>query len=118
VTFGELLALERDGWQALVDGTAAGFYRDALAADALLVVPGMVLDGATWLASLDGPQWASFDIADAREIDLADDAAALIYRAHAQRDGETPYTALVTSIYRQVGERWKLALHQQTPDPS
>jgi len=118
VTGHELVALERAGWQALVDGTAATFYRDVLAPDALLVVPGMVIDGSAWLDSLTGPQWSSFEIEDTRVVDLADDAAAVVYHAIAQRGDDPPYQAFVTSTYRRAGDRWQLALHQQTPDPS
>jgi hypothetical protein len=112
-----LVALEREGWQALVDGTAAAFYERVLAPDALLVVPGTVLDGATWLGSLDGPAWATFTIDDERVVVLTSECAALVYRATAQRRGEPTYHALVTSTYRRDGGAWRLVLHQQTPRP-
>jgi ketosteroid isomerase-like protein len=113
----ELFDLERAGWQALVDGTAADFYRAMFTDDALLVVPGMVMEASAWVASLQGPQWSRFELDNVRVLDLADDCRALLYRAVAQREGEAPYEALVTSTYRRVGDRWKLALHQQTPTP-
>jgi Domain of unknown function (DUF4440) len=117
MTLAELVARERDGWQSLVDGTAAAFYRDALTNDALLVVPGMVIDGSTWVESLQGAQWSHFELSDARILELTGDCAALVYRAEARREGEPTYAALITSIYRREGDTWKLALHQQTPEP-
>lgn len=42
------------------------------------------------------------------------DAATLIYRVKAQRKGNRPYAALISSTYVNE-EGWKLALHQQTP---
>ena len=113
----ELIDLERAGWQALVDGTAADFYRDLFTDDALLVVPGMVMDASVWVASLSGPQWSSFELNDDQVLTLSADSAALIYRAIARREATSPYEAIVTSTYRRVGDVWKLALHQQTPMP-
>jgi hypothetical protein len=113
----DLVRLERDGWAALLDGTAAAFYGERLAADALLVVPGAVMPGADWLRSLDGPQWATFAMSDERVVPLGADAAAVVYRADATRPGDPPYTALVTSTYVRAGTGWELALHQQTPLP-
>jgi hypothetical protein len=111
----DILAIERAGWQSLVDGTGAGFYRDTAVGDALLVVPGTVMPVSDWIESLAGPQWSSFRISDASLVELGDDAAALVYRADATRVGADPYAALITSTYRREGGRWKLALHQQTP---
>jgi hypothetical protein len=47
----ELLELERKGWEALATGRGAEFYGRVLTDDAIVVVPGMVLDRAQSLAS-------------------------------------------------------------------
>lgn len=118
-TVGEtLLALEGQGWEALSSDAGAAFYAKHLTDDALLVVPGVVLDKATWLASLaSAAPWSSHRIEDARVVGLGAGCAALVYRATAQRQGEAAYVALVTSTYVRRHGRWLLALHQQTPVP-
>lgn len=35
----------------------------------------------------------------------------------AARDDGVPFTALMSSVYTRLGDRWRLALHQQTPRP-
>jgi hypothetical protein len=50
-----------------------------------------------------------------RLLKLSSDCAALIYEARAQQPGQPPYRALITSIYRQEGDRWVMVIHRQTP---
>ena len=51
-----------------------------------------------------------------RSLALSADVAALQYRASARREGDdSPYHALVTSVYVRRDGAWRLALHQQTP---
>ena len=47
-----LVALEERGAQALTSGDAAEFYRTCLAEETLMVVPGFVVDRATFLQAL------------------------------------------------------------------
>jgi hypothetical protein len=56
--------------------------------------------------------------ADPRVVTMTEDSAVLLYRAIAQRAGEEPYTAVMSSTFvREVGT-WKLAFHQQSrPHP-
>jgi hypothetical protein len=115
----ELVDLERQGWDALTDGTAVEFYGRLLADDALFVVPGMVLDRAQTLASWgDGPSWRSYAFTDERVSHLGDDTALVTYDGTATRlDGST-YRARFTTIYRRDGRSWRLRFHQQTPPPA
>lgn len=47
-----------------------------------------------------------------------DDAAALVYRARATRQGQAaPFVVLMTSVYRLVDGEPRLAFHQQTTLP-
>jgi ketosteroid isomerase-like protein len=114
----ELLDLEEAGWQALSGDGAATFYREVLTDDAVLVVPGMIVDGTDFVGSLgEATPWAGHRIDDARVVEMTPDCAGVVYHVVAQRTGEPEYRALVTSIYRRVESAWKLAFHQQTPDP-
>lgn len=113
----ELIALEERGWEALAAGEGADFYAEICRDDALMVFPGgMVLDrdGAE-KALRDAPAWARYHLSETRVLRLGDDAGVVVYRAEAQRDGEDPYRALMTTIYVREGGAWRLALHQQTP---
>ena len=112
-----LMDLERKGWDSLTRSTGGDFYGRLMTPDAVMVlVNGMVLDRDTVASSLnDSPPWASYDLTDARLVDVGADAAALVYRASAGRDGAAePFVALMSSIYRIVDGEPRLALYQQT----
>lgn len=114
----DLVALEREGWAALSTGgdVAAAFYDAVLAEQVLALLPGglVIHDRAALIDAMAGPPWSSFDLADARVLDLGAGAAVVAYRATAQRDGAA-YTALFNSTYVRRADGWRLAVHQQTP---
>ena len=114
----ELLELEALGWQALAVGGdgAVGFYDDILADDAIMLFPGaLTVQGRpAILASMGGPPWTSYRLADQQVHPLGTDAAAVTYRVTAEREGQS-YDALISSVYVRRDGRWRLALHQQTP---
>jgi hypothetical protein len=114
----ELLALERAGADALTTGRGAAFYREILTDDALMVVPGYVIDKAMFLASIGSESaWSSFTIEDARVVQLTPECAIVLYRGRGIRPGQAEYIARISSTYVKRGKAWKLAYHQQTPDP-
>jgi hypothetical protein len=113
-----LLALEEQAWQALSAGSARQFYGRNLAPQALMVFPSGVLTREQALSSLDSaPPWASYRIDDAQVVVLTEDSALLTYSARAQRTGEAPYLARMTTVFvREPGsDDWLTAFHQQTP---
>jgi hypothetical protein len=92
-------------------------YRRHLAHDAVVVVPGAVLDREACAAALDGsPCWEEYEISDARTIGLGPDSAVLTYRWRSRR-GETTYSAVMSSVYALRDGAWRLVVHQQTPEP-
>ena len=113
-----LLGLERAAWGALAsDGeAAAGFYREVLADEVLMLLPGgLVIDDRTEVIdSMRGAPWSSFELADERVIELSDTSAVVVYQAIARRQG-SEYQAWFSSTYIRRNGAWKLALHQQTP---
>ena len=114
----ELEELERRGWEALSGTSGAEFYDELMADDGLMVFPGVVLDKpATISAIADAPPWETFEMSEVRIIEASVEAAMVTYRATAQRGGQSPYRALFTSVYARRDSRWRLMLHQQTPDP-
>ena len=117
LTLDELFALEHRGWDSLREATGGDFYGDLMTAEAVMIlVNGMVLDRAMIAASLnDSPPWDSYTLTEPRFVPLGADVAALVYRASASREGQrAPFVALMTSTYRLVAGRPRLALYQQT----
>jgi ketosteroid isomerase-like protein len=111
----ELMALGLRGWAALKDGKGAEFYGEMLADDAVVVVPGAVLDKQQALASWAGvAPWHWYDVVRREVMDLGD-VAVLIYYVTARRSPEPPYHAIVCSTYARRPEAWRLIVHQQTP---
>jgi hypothetical protein len=114
-----LLQPEGLGWQALSSPGPVKFCEEWLADDAVLIVPGMVIDREKFLhAFADKQPWASHHIEERRALWLTDDSAALIYRVTAQRDGQPAFAAPMTSVYVMRADRCQLILHQQTPMPT
>ena len=112
----ELVALEREAIRHMVAGTAADFYRDILTDDALLVVPGAILDGPTFLEGLEGePEMRTLELHDPRVIELGQDGAVLLYRAVATLPGGGTWTSMMNTTYVRRDGRWRVAYHQQTP---
>jgi hypothetical protein len=105
----ELLPLER----ALAAG-GGDAYRARLAADAILVVPGQVLDRDAAIAAMDASTgWDAFAMEGPRALPLGDGAALLTYTFTGRR-GELEYRAVLASAYRREDD-WRLVFHQQTP---
>jgi hypothetical protein len=114
--FDNLLTIEKELWQAAGDPDRYGAH---LAADAIHVFPGWgVAEREAILTGVaDADPWEHFELEDVRMVVLDDDATALIYRASAQRAGQSSYQAAITSVYRRHNGAWELVLHQQTPLP-
>ncbi|MCR2812689.1 nuclear transport factor 2 family protein [Microbacterium sp. zg.Y1090] len=116
----DLLRVETAGWQSLCDGTGGDFYGSLMTDDGLMVLAdGSVLDRDGVVASLaDAPAWSAYEITHERMVDVGSDVVAFVYRARAFRaSGGPPFDALMSSVYRWRGGRWRLALYQQTPVP-
>lgn len=115
----ELIALETQGWQALSASRAAAaqFFRRALDDDPVFVLPGgTVLDDRDSIVqSVSGQPWSTYELSDLKVLQPAPGTAIVVYAATATRDGNPPYSALMTSTYIRRPAGWKLAMHQQTP---
>ena len=112
----ELLNIEAGFWLAAGDRDR---YAERLAADAVHVFPGFgVVSRDDVLAGVAGADaWSSFAIEDPAVLVLSHDSAAIVYRAHAQREDQPSYDAAITSLYRRRDGTWELVVHQQTPLP-
>jgi uncharacterized protein (TIGR02246 family) len=115
----ELWDLEQAGWEALSAGDPPTFCDRILTRDAVVIVPGVVLDRDAVLRSWDGTApWRDYQLSAERVQHLAPNVVALTYQATARRtDQPRPYRATMTSVYVRRNDGWRLALHQQTPTP-
>lgn len=116
MTDDELVALERRGWDALSGSQGADYYGRVLSADAMMAFPFGVIDRAQALEAIAAaPPWTSYDITDPRVVRLGEDAAVVVYRVIARREGRPALTAVVSSTFTRRDADWLLAFHQQSP---
>lgn len=107
----ELMALEH----RLARGRGAD-YQEVLADDALVVVPGAVLDKEACVAAMDdSPGWDRVDLRDPRLLGRSG-VATVVYEFEGWR-GDWCYRAVLASTYAEEQDGRRLVLHQQTPAP-
>jgi hypothetical protein len=105
-----LLGIERE--LASGDGDA---YRRRLSEDAVVIVPGKLLDKEATVAAMDAsPGWTGFWVDECCSLRLDSNAALITYRLQGRR-GDFDYAAILSSVYVRNHDGWKLAFHQQTP---
>lgn len=108
--------LELSFWR--VDGDS---YDRHLTPDAHMLFSepvGMLDRGAIIHSIADAPRWREVEITYAHALQLHPAVVLLTYQATARREGDAAdYRARVISVYRQDGETWKLAFHQQMTQP-
>ena len=111
-----LVTLENDGWKSLLTSRGGTFYGELMTPDAVMIlVNGMILDRDTIAGSLnEAPAWDTYAIADPRLIALGTDAATLVYHSSSERAGEDAFEATMSSTYRLVDGKARLAVYQQT----
>lgn len=111
-----LVRLEHEGWEALASGRAGAYYRSVLTADALMAFPFGVMTREAAIAAMESaPPWQRYELGAEEVVPLADRGGVLVYEVVAQRRGEPPYEAVVSSSYVLERGRWQLAFHQQSP---
>src|SRR5688572_20300323 len=96
----ELIEAEREGWQALASGRGGDHYRQHLAANAVMAFPFGVMSRQQAIHAMEAvPPWSSFDLIDPQVVELSADSGIVVYRVEAQRAGEEPYAAIVSSTF-------------------
>ena len=111
-----LIDVEREGWEALSSGRGAAYYREHLTDDALMAFSfGVMTRDAAIEAMESAPPWESYEMKDARVVELTEDSGVVVYAVEARRAGQEPYSAVVSSTFVRRDGEWKLAFHQQTP---
>ncbi|WP_084074199.1 nuclear transport factor 2 family protein [Demequina sp. NBRC 110052] len=112
----QLVALERDGWEALTHGRAREFYDDVLAQDAVMVFPFGVMERDDAIDGMaESRRWQDYELRDVTVHDLGAGIVVVTYHAHAERDEEGPFDAMLSSTYVRSRAGWRMMLHQQSP---
>jgi hypothetical protein len=89
-------------------------YRARLAPDAIVIVPGQVLDRDATVAAMDASAgWDKVDLAGPTSRPLGAEGAVLSYTFTGRR-GDVVYRAMMSSAYALRDGEWKLVVHQQT----
>jgi hypothetical protein len=98
---------------ALGDG---GTYRRLLREDAVIIVPGHVLDRDATVEAMDAsPGWDEVVFEEPRLVELGECAAAIGYRFRGRRGADVVYEAQMTSTWARAKGEWRMVVHQQTP---
>ena len=114
----EIEELERRGWDALSGRGGAAFYRDLMADDGLMVFPGLTLEKSAAIRAIAGERpWQRYRLEEVR-VAQAGDTAVITYRATSRREDEDDYHARMSTVYVRLDGRWRLFLHQQSPEAS
>lgn len=110
------VGLESQVWDALARGDADA-DRELLSADFVGVYPTGFAGRDDHSSELsDGPSVSTYDLSDARVIEISDDAAMLCYRADYRRPGADRGEAMfVSSLWVQRDGRWWNTFSQDTP---
>ena len=114
---GQLLTIEHAGWRSLCDGAAADFYGELMTDDGVMVLAnGQIMDRDDVVHALrDAAPWSAYDIDAPRAVRAGPEATALVYVGTGRRDEADPFVGAMSSVYRLVDGRWRLALYQQSP---
>ncbi len=111
----ELIEVERRGWEALCSDDAVGYYRRHLVEDALMAFPFGLMDREEALSAMGTAQpWSRYDMKEPRVIPLDPDCGVVVYAVTAQREGQEPFSAVVSSTFVRRDGEWRLAFHQQS----
>jgi len=109
--------LERQGWDALCEGTGSDCYGRVMTSDGQMVLAnGMSMTRDEVVGALrQAPTWDGYEMTDLRLVTTGQDGAALVYRGTAKRDGEPDVVCRMSSVYARINGTWRLALYTQTP---
>ncbi len=107
-------AFEESLWTA-----SAEHYQESIDENCLMVVPAppYVLEGQQAIDAVKGtPRWSKVIFSEQKVSRPEEGLIVIAYKAEAEKDGASPYTAHCTSVYRRLGhDDWKVVQHQQTP---
>ena len=94
-------------------------YRESIDKECLMALPSEphIVDGEQAVKAVAStPRWSKVELSERRVSRPQEGLIVIAYKAQAERDGATPYTAHCTSTYRWLAhEVWKVVQHSQVP---
>ena len=94
-------------------------YRNSIDDECLMVLPTppYVMSVAQAIEAVAStPRWSTVELTERQVARPQEGLIVIAYKAHAERDGVSPYDAHCTSTYRRLApEEWRVVQHQQTP---
>lgn len=93
------------------------YYRRVVDDEAMFVIPGMgrvTKQQCIDIAASSVP-WTSETIDHVETVQLADHVLGLTYHVVAEREGQDPYEAWMSSVWRRTDGHWRLVMTQHSP---
>jgi hypothetical protein len=111
----ELIQVERRGWDALCSDDAVSYYKAHLTDDAIMAFPFGIMRREEALSAMAAAEpWSQYDMEDPTVIALGPDSGVVVYGVTAQRVGQAPFSAVLSSTFVRRDGDWRLAFHQQS----
>ena len=110
----ELIQIERHGWEALCSSDADAYYRRHLTEDAMAFPFGVLNREEALDAMARADPWSRYEMEDPKVVRLGPDSGIVVYSVTAQRDGQDPFSAVLSSTFVRRDGEWRLAFHQQS----
>ena len=112
-----LLHEAHEGWRAILAGKGGDYFQRTMTGDALLILPGQVVDRDHVRAALAaaGPL-DRYELHDPAVIRVGEHAGVLVYRSLAWRgDTVTELQTSTTYLFDENNGGWSIAAHQESP---
>ena len=112
-----LLHEAHEGWRAILSGRGGDYYVRTMTGDALLLLPGEVLDrDQVWAAFESALPLDRYELRDPAVIRVGEHAAVLVYKSTAWRGGTaTERQTSTTYLFDESNGGWAIAVHQESP---
>jgi hypothetical protein len=111
----ELIQVERRGWDALCSDDAVSYYTAQLTDDAIMAFPFGIMQRDEALGAMATAEpWSQYNMENPTVIPLGPDSGVVVYGVTAQRAGQEPFSAVLSSTFVRRDGDWKLAFHQQS----
>src|SRR5919107_4050053 len=105
----ELIQVEQRGWEALCTDEASAYYQMHLTDDALMAFPFGVMDRqGAFNAMATASPWSTFHIEAPQVVALSPDCGVVVYSVTAQREGQEPFSAIISSTFVRREGDWRL----------
>ena len=96
-----------------------GHYQNSIDDECVMVLPEppfVFVGQAAIKAVAETPRWSKVELSERQVSRPQEGLIVIAYKAHAEKEGKSPYEAHCTSTYRRLAhDEWRVVQHQQTP---